>query len=244
MSSNTQSHALAHANVASALALLREALATSPVARVPPSVARTRRIKPRKPKTGNEISSSSLRPLVLARDRLRVWTTPHSDSFYNSVLDELPMNDILTLFDIMLVSLEVKTRENYGAGLLRFHQFCDARNIEESRRMPAPDFILAAFIASWAGKVATTTAQNWLAGIRFWHNLHGAPWHGSGLLHSATSGLSKVVPESSKRPRRPPVTLEHMHALFRDLELSNSFDASVFAIASIAFWCCCRYEST
>ncbi|KAG2748548.1 DNA breaking-rejoining enzyme [Suillus brevipes Sb2] len=240
MSNSGHSQALAQANVASTLALLREALATSPVAGVPPSVARPHRIKPRKPKAGNEISTSSFRPLVPARDRLRLWSAPHSDSFHSSVLGELHLNDVLQLFDVMLISLEVKTRENYGAGLLRFHQFCDSRNIPEHRRMPAPEFLLASFIASWAGRVATTTAQNWLAGLHFWHNLNGAPWNGSSLLRSTTVGLSKVVPETSKRPRRPPVTLDHMHALFCDLDLSNAFDASVFAVASVSFWCCCR----
>jgi hypothetical protein len=60
------------------------------------------------------------------------------------------------------------------------------------------------------------------------------------LLRRAKQGLAKTVPESSKRPRRPPVTLEHMHTLFRHLNLSNSFDAAVYCTASVAFWSCCR----
>jgi hypothetical protein len=137
----------------------------------------------------------------------------------------LPLNDVLQLFDVMLVSIETKTRENYGAGLLHFHQYCDSRHIPEAHCMPASNFLLASFIASWAGKVAATTAQNWLAGLHFWHNLHGAPWFSHSILHLASAGLAKVVPESSKRPRCPPVTLEHMHALFCGLDLSNAFDA-------------------
>ncbi|KAG1842573.1 DNA breaking-rejoining enzyme, partial [Suillus tomentosus] len=186
------------------------------------------------------IDRSTFRPHVLARDRVRIWSAPHTSSFHASVLDHLPYEDVLKLLDVMLVSIEVKTRENYGAGLLRFHQYCDSRRIPENLRMPAPDHILASFIASWAGKVAGSTVQNWLAGIHFWHNLHGAPWHGRTLVRTATSGLTKVVPPSSKRPRRPPVTLEHMHALFQLLDLSNAFDASVLAVAATAFWSCCR----
>jgi hypothetical protein len=75
----------------------------------------------------------------------------------------------------MLVSIETKTRENYGTGLLCFHQYCNSRHIPEARHMPTSDFLLASFIASWAGKVTATTAQNWLAGLHFWHNPHGAP---------------------------------------------------------------------
>jgi hypothetical protein len=241
MSSDPHNNVLAHANAVAALALLREILALPPVAGTPPFAVHSRHVKPRKPKPGNEIAPSSFRPFVSARDHLRLWHTPHSDSFRTSVLEDLPVEDVIRLFNVMLISVEPKTRENYGAGLLRFHQFCDSRNIPEHRRMPAPDHLLASFIASWAGKVAATTAQNWMAGLHFWHNLHGAPWHRHGLLRTATAGLSKVIPDSSKRPRRPPVTLEHMHALFRKLDFSNAFDSAVFATASIAFWCCCRF---
>lgn len=242
MFNNDDQAALATANAVAALARLREALAIPPSIGAPPTVVH-KRIKPRKPRSGNEVAPSSFRPLVPARERLRRWFAPHSDSFHCSILEELPLADVLNLFDVMLVSIEVKTCENYGAGLLRFHQYCDSRSIPESSRMPASDRLLASFIASWANKVAATTAQNWLAGIHFWHNLHGAPWYGHGLLKTATAGLSKVVPDSSKRPRRPPVTLEHMHALFRGLDLSNAFDSAVFAVACVAFWCCCRYET-
>ncbi|KAG2107940.1 DNA breaking-rejoining enzyme [Suillus discolor] len=196
--------------------------------------------KPRKPKPNNTIAPSALRPHVLARDRVRLWSAPHSTSFHSSMLRLLPLEDVVQLLDVMLVSIELKTRENYGSGLLHFHQYCDTRKIPEKLRMPVPDHLLASFVASWAGKVASTTVQNWLAELHFWHNLHGAPWNGRSLVRSATAGLSKLVPSSSKRPRRPPITLEHMHALFCHLDLSNTFDVSVFAVASTAFWSCCR----
>ncbi|KAG0705616.1 DNA breaking-rejoining enzyme [Suillus ampliporus] len=160
--------------------------------------------------------------------------------FHNSILDELPLADVLQLFDIMLISIKIKTHKNYGAGLLCFHQYCNSCNITENNCMPASDRLLAAFIASWAGKVATTTAQNWLSGLHFWHNLHGAPWYGHVLLRTYTAGLAKLVPSSSKCPCHPPVTLDHMHALFKGLDLSNVFDAAVFAMACVAFWSCVR----
>ncbi|KAG2084075.1 uncharacterized protein F5147DRAFT_748845 [Suillus discolor] len=131
-------------------------------------------------------------------------------------------------------------QENYGARLLRFHQFCNSRKIPESSCMPASDNLLALFVASWASKIATMTVENWLAGLHFWHTMHGVPWHGHALLHMSTAGVRKLVPEVSKCLRRPPVTLEHMHMLYCNLDLSNTFDVSVFAVASIAFWSCCR----
>lgn len=106
--------------------------------------------------------------------------------------------------------------------------------------MPASDNLLALFVAFWAGKTAATMVEIWLSGLHFWHNMHSAPWYGHTLLRMSTAGVKKLVPESLKCPQRPPVTLEHMHALYHHLDLSNTFDASVFAVASIAFWSCCR----
>ncbi|KAG1908833.1 uncharacterized protein F5891DRAFT_1180398 [Suillus fuscotomentosus] len=177
MSSDSTSVASATANAVAALARLREALALPPSVRVLVTVAH-KMIKLRKPKAGNEIASSSLRPNVLACNRLCRWVAPHSDIFHNSILEELPLADVLKLFDVMLVSVEVKTQENYGTGCLRFHQYCDSHSIPEKNRMPASDHLLASFVTSLARKVAATTVQNWLAGLHFWHNLHGAPWFG------------------------------------------------------------------
>lgn len=196
--------------------------------------------KPRKPKPGCNISPSVFRPHVLARDRIRLWSAPHSSNFHLALLNELSSDAASHLLDVLLVSVEPKTRENYGSGLLRFHQFCDSLSVTEEQRMPASEILLAAFIAHWVGKVASTTADTWLAGIHFWHQLNNAPWNGSSLLRRSKTGLSKLVPESSKRTRRPPVTLDHMHALFNNLDLSNSFDSAVYCTASVAFWCCCR----
>ncbi|OAX33912.1 DNA breaking-rejoining enzyme [Rhizopogon vinicolor AM-OR11-026] len=128
----------------------------------------------------------------------------------------------------MLISIEPKTHKNYGTGLLHFHQFCDSISIPEEQRLPAPEHLLAAFIASWAGNIAETTADSWLAGLHFWHQYNGAPWHGYLLLQRTKAGLAKIVPSSSKCPRHPPVTLDHMHALLGELVIAspNAFDST------------------
>ena len=128
----------------------------------------------------------------------------------------------------------------YSSGLLRFTQFCNVQSITEANRMPAAEWLLSAFCANWAGKIAATTVNSWLAGLHFWHKFHGAPWLGGEILAAITKGVAKMALESSKCPRRPPVTIEHIHTLFDKLDLSNSFDAAVWALASVAFWCCNR----
>ncbi|KAG1776704.1 DNA breaking-rejoining enzyme [Suillus placidus] len=116
----------------------------------------------------------------------------------------------------MIQLLDEDTRSNYGAGLLRFTQFCDLHNIPESNCMPASSNILAAFLASVAGTVSSSAANSWMAGLHYWHSVNGADWHG---------GESDVLPLSQ---------------LALGLDLNNSFNIAVFATACVAFWSCCR----
>jgi hypothetical protein len=189
------------------------------------------------------IASSSHRPNVLASERVLRWTTPHSEKFQTALEAELPSSSILKLFQVMLFSLDENTRSNYGAGLLRFTQYCDAHSIPEHSRMPASEILLSAFSASAAGSASESALNNWLAGLQYWHVVNGAPWHGSDMLHHVRRGFAKLVPPSSKRAKRPPVTIEALVALKSGLDLSNAFDAAVWAVASVAFWSCCRRVS-
>jgi hypothetical protein len=196
---------------------------------------------PRKPKKDSRIAPSALRPHVLASDRLLLWTTPHSHSFQKTLEAQFPSSAVLKLFQVMLCSLDRDTRSNYGAGLLRFTQYCDLNSVPETDRMPASEVLLSAFAASAAGQLSDKTLSSWLAGLHYWHTVNGAIWNGKDMLHHVRRGFAKLVPPTSKRAKRPPVTIEAMTALRSGLDLSNAFDAAVWAIAAVAFWSCCRY---
>jgi hypothetical protein len=196
--------------------------------------------KPRKPRPGCGYLASPFRPIVLARDRIRCWSSPYAIAHRNSTLSSVPSSHAQKLLDVMLASLDSKTLEVYGAGLLRFTQYCDELQISEVSRVPASEVLLSAFIASWAGKIALTTVKNWLAGLHFWHSLHGAPWFGDNMLRITKGGVRKMVPKSSKREKRPPVTLSHMHALVRRLDMLAPMDAAILAATTTAFWGVCR----
>ncbi|KIP02155.1 hypothetical protein PHLGIDRAFT_79547 [Phlebiopsis gigantea 11061_1 CR5-6] len=129
-------------------------------------------------------------------------------------------------------------RKNYSAKLLHFTQFCNLHGILESQCMPASDALLVAFVAEWSGKVAKTTVESWIAGLSFWHTLNKAAWHSSHMLCQILKTASKEEPEKGKK--HPPITLEHLCALRDCLNMWNTFDAVVFAIACIIFGCCCR----
>lgn len=196
--------------------------------------------RPRKPKPSNTILPSSNRPLVLARDRVLLWTTPHGDDFMEEIQRELPHSAVLKLFQVMICSLDEATRSNYGAGLLRFTQFCDLHSIPEAQRMPASSNLISSFAASAAGHLSPNTLNNWMAGMHFWHIVNNAVWNGDDMLHHVRRGVAKMCPPESKRAKRPPVTIEAMAALGEGLDLSLAFDAAVWAVACVAFWSCCR----
>lgn len=63
--------------------------------------------------------------------------------------------------------------------------------------------------------------DSWMAGLRFRHVFNGAVRHGDGseMLAKVKNGVSRMAPVSAKLPKRPPVTIEHMHALHRGLDL-------------------------
>ena len=85
----------------------------------------------------------------------------------------------------------------------------------------------------------TSAINNWLASLHFWHTLNAMPWNGKEMLIQTKKSAQKLIPISSEHAKCPPTTIEHLYALWNGLNLTNSFDAMVWAIACIAFWCCC-----
>jgi len=196
--------------------------------------------KTRKPHSGNSYTASSFRPRVLASERLRRWVTPHAVAHFNQVISHISLPATSVLMEVMLSSLEPKTRSNYGAGLLRFTQFCDQLAIPEHDRCPASEVLISAFIAAYAGRRSTNCISGWLAGLKFWHTFQGAPWLGGPMLQSVKKGVAKLVPDTSRRDKREPVTIEHLHCLLLNLDLSNAKDAAVYSASTSAFHGVCR----
>ncbi len=196
--------------------------------------------KPHKLKEGCAIDNNTFRPHVAAEDRLFCWTSPFSHSFDDSLYAEVLLDASLIL-KLAQSSLEKSTLENYGSGLLRFHQFCDEREIPKSSRMPASVFLLAAFV-SWAStrNIVSQTIGTWLSGVHGWHTLHGAPWYGGdNFVSLIKTSATKKAPASS-RPKHHPVSIDHLLTLQAQLNFHNSFNVAVFTVALCAFWGCCR----
>jgi hypothetical protein len=196
--------------------------------------------KPRRPAVGNEIAVSPFRPHVPADRRILFWTTPYS--LVTQIKRDAEVSPRLQtlMYEGLLSSTVDDTRQAYGAGLLRFNQFCDAEGIPESPRMPASSTLLGAFVASYIGLGTGKMIRNWLNGLRLWHIYNEAEWHGKeGWLPALTKSADKkgVI---FKRPPRGPITEKHLMALRKSLDLSLPMHAAIWAAALAAFWGCRR----
>jgi hypothetical protein len=215
-------------------------LETTPALPTFPSTSQPAKAKPRKPRAGAEIVNNALRPHVLAEDRLRVWKSPFAlehDAHFRSLV---PTEVVNKTYATLLASFAGPTLSNYAAGILRFHQFCDAHSIPEDARMPASHLLLAAFIANHVGKVEGGTVKSWMSGVKAWHDINGAPWDGEDRWVELARRTANKEGTAFKRAQRGPVTVQHMIALRAALKIGISFDAAVWSIACACFWGCRR----
>lgn len=143
-------------------------------------------------------------------DRLLLRTTPAGQAWQRDLEVRFPDSVVFKLFQVMIRSLDHDTRSNYGTGLLRFTQFCDHIDIPELSRMPASQelTLISAFFAAHAGTMWDKTLSNWLAGLHFWHLVDGFSWQCTDMLRSVRRGCAGMVLPSSRRAKRPPVTIE------------------------------------
>ncbi|KAJ7147069.1 hypothetical protein C8R43DRAFT_890306, partial [Mycena crocata] len=195
----------------------------------------------RRPALGNELLPSIYRPHVPADRRVLLWTSPHSLTSHLAVRDAgVPPRLEALIYDKLLLATVVETREAYGAGLLRYHQYCDREGVGEHVRMPADRFLLAAFVAEAIGSCTGKCIRNWLSGLRLWHLFNDAEWHGDeGWLPALKKAGDKAgVP--FKRPPRGPITPAHLRAWRASLDLNSPVGAASWSAALSGFWGCHR----
>jgi hypothetical protein len=171
---------------------------------------------------------------------LRVWSSPFSIERQRTFGNELPADVVNRTYATLLGSYAPGTHDNYAAGLLRFHQFCDRHKISENARMPASHFLLAAFIAEHVGTVGGGTVKSWMSGVKAWHDVNSAPWEGDNCWVELARRTANKEGTAFRRDQRSPVTMEHMIALRAAMDLSIPFDAALWSCATAAFWGCRR----
>ncbi|TFK59111.1 hypothetical protein BDN72DRAFT_725460, partial [Pluteus cervinus] len=196
--------------------------------------------KPRKPNKDKFISNNAHRPHVLARERLQLWSTPYSLRQRQSVNTSLPPPLAQKVFETIHNAHAPSTKGSYGAGLLRFNQFCDRHNISEEDRMPASHILLVAFVADHQGQVSGKTIKLWLSSIRAWHEVNHADWNGEDRWVQFARTSANKLGTHHRRPQRGPITIQHLHTIRNNLDLSSPKGAAYWAITLTAFWGCRR----
>ncbi|PPQ74199.1 hypothetical protein CVT24_012718 [Panaeolus cyanescens] len=188
--------------------------------------------------------SSPFRPPVSAAKRLATWTSPYARRNKDSLSSHLPTSLVSRTFQAVEEAITPSTRSAYGAGLLRFHQFCDTFEISEEDRMPASAPLLAAFVAHCKGSYEGKTISSWLSGIRYWHVINRAPWNGEDNWVNQTRASARKEGTHHRRPRRAPVSLSHLHTLLESLDISKPYDAAAWATTLTTFFGCRRLGET
>src|SRR5882724_11398824 len=145
----------------------------------------------------------------------------------------LPVLTFLLFSRVRKPILYTSTSSSYLAGLICFTKFCDNFKIPEQDRMPTSKFLLLMFITiHGSGTVGNSAMKMWLEGLRLWHTINDAPWHGftptalhnQSMLHiylpylkfhhlTSTQGASKVAPPTTHQSKRDQVTIDHIKAL-------------------------------
>ena len=88
------------------------------------------------------------------------------------------------------------------------------------------------------GSVSKGTICQWVSGLKHWHQINNVPWLGGAILERSIQGASNFTPPSFTSPKCDPVSILHLQALRQHLDLTNSFDIAVFAVACVAFLSC------
>lgn len=121
----------------------------------------------------------------------------------------------------------------------RFLLWGDKQGLKQHQCLPAPEWVLCEYAATFAGKFAGGTAKSHLSAIKGWTIRRGHAYRGGENLRRMLIGVERKAPLSSRRKERPPVKEEHLHLLHKDLDLSgkeDGLDVCTIAAANTLFY--------
>jgi hypothetical protein len=148
-----------------------------------------------------------------------MWTAPHCLLSHNALEQAgASLEEQVLLFEGLVGAHVPETLESYGAGLTRFHQFCDRHDVSEHARMPASRQLLALFVSEARGTCTGSCIRNWLCGLRLCRIYNDAPWFGDDERLALLKKSSVKAGLSFSRPARGPVTPAHLRAFLAALD--------------------------
>ncbi|KAI0814760.1 hypothetical protein BC629DRAFT_811723 [Irpex lacteus] len=128
--------------------------------------------------------------------------------------------------DTLASQASLSDAASYGAGLRKFHLFCDIFSVPESARLPASLPVLKSF-ALWA--ITDPDPDDPVLA-------DGTPFEPVSVV-----AVHRIQANRRRRPPRPPVTLHMLTTLRSALRLNDPFDAAVWAAATCSFWGMMRF---
>ncbi|KAJ3730323.1 hypothetical protein C8R42DRAFT_649868, partial [Lentinula raphanica] len=192
--------------------------------------------------------------------QIGTWMMRNSLPSAISIQQDHNDNPVIRLLSNFASEHSLRDTKSYGAGLRKFHIFCDIFSVNEADRLPASFAVLHSF-AIWAATnpktlpegmaqgisfepVAVGTVRSYLAGIPAWHFAQGwsDPLSESDheRINFSLRGLLNAF-GPRKKPVRPPITTGMLWALKHSLNMNDPFDACIWAIATSAFWGMMRF---
>ena len=92
------------------------------------------------------------------------------------------------------------------------------------------------FATSLVGHIAGATISSKISAVHAWHIQHNDAWHGHTLLQYVLKGAANAMTGKAIQTRRQPITVNMLHKLFDELDLTTHLDAAIYAVATIRFY--------
>jgi hypothetical protein len=130
---------------------------------------------PQRPRPDSALVPHVSRPHVLARERLEKWIPFQSRLPRDAAGNEIALSaeDLARTLRATALGYAESTLASYGTGLMYYHEFCDARDIEEVSRTPVSTELMQTFLSTLIGSFSATVIKNASAGVQAWHRIHG-----------------------------------------------------------------------
>lgn len=128
------------------------------------------------------------------------------------------------------------TRRAYSIAVRQFVDYCYVNAIPNHEALPASETLLCDFASSFSGRVAGRTVSAKCDAIRAWHIENGYAYQGGLQLEYVIKGIENLRPQSSFRPKRPPVSREMLSCIEKSLDLSLPSDRCILFVAFACFW--------
>jgi hypothetical protein len=113
----------------------------------------------------------------------------------------------------------------------------DSKGVPEVERAPVSQDTIASFITDLAGAYAGGTITNYIQGVRAWHRICNIPWNIDELhIQTMLKGARKSTPEALKLPKRPPLLVQDIVAVWAQLNPTQPLDVAVFACLTTTFF--------